>query len=212
MAGVAVEDDDERPKRVRMDGAARRRQILKAAGRLFGERPYSAVSVNDIADEAGVAKGLMHHYFGSKRELYLEVVRETAAMPSIPLPEDDDDLDTAQVWERSVNAFLAMVGQHPDLWLSSVTVGGAESDDEVAEILDDSKEVLAAQTLTALGLDDRSENQALRALVRAYGGFVQELTVEWLGRGRLQEEQVRRAMLETLPLLIERILPLLEDD
>lgn len=211
MAGVAVEDDDERPKRVRMDADARRRQILKAAGRLFGERPYSAVSVNDIADEADIAKGLMHHYFGSKRELYLEVVRETAALPSIPLPEDDDDLDSSQVWERSVAAFLGMVGQHPDLWLSSVTVGGAESDDEVAEILDESKEVLADQTLAALGLAARSGDPALRALVRAYGGFVQELTVEWLGRGRLGEEQVRRAMVETLPLLIERILPLLED-
>jgi AcrR family transcriptional regulator len=211
VATVAVEDDEERPKRVRMDRDARRRQILKAAGRLFGERPYSAVSVNDIADEAGIAKGLMHHYFGSKRDLYLEVVRETAAMPSIPLP-DDDDLDSSQIWQRSVGAFIGMVRQHPDLWLSSVTVGGPESDDEVAEILDASKEVLADQTLTALGLDDRANDPALRALVRAYGGFVQELTVEWLGRGRLEEDQVRRAMVETLPLLIERILPLLEDD
>jgi AcrR family transcriptional regulator len=193
-----------------MDRDERRRQILRAAGRLFGERPYSAVSVNDIADEAGIAKGLMHHYFGSKRELYLEVVREAAALPSLPLPDEDEQ--DGQAWERSVGAFLAMVGQHADLWLSSVTVGGAESDDEVAGILDESKEVLADQTLAALGLADRADDPVLRALVRGYGGMVQELTVEWLGRGRLSEQQVRTAMLATLPLLIEQVLPLLEGD
>lgn len=205
----AVADDPERPKRVRMSRDARRREILRAAARLFGQRPYSGVSVTDIAEEAGIAKGLMHHYFGSKRELYLEVVREVAAVPSVPLPEDDD-LDTDQVWQRSVAAFLAMVSRNPDLWLSSVTVGGAESDDEVASILDESNEVLADQTLAALGLGDRSDDPVLRALVRGYGGFVQELTVEWLGRGRLAEAQVRAAMVATLPLLIEEVLPLVE--
>ncbi len=198
-------------KRVRMDRDVRRGQILRAAGRLFHERPYSSVSVGDIADAAGVAKGLMHHYFGSKRELYLEVVREVARVPAVPLP-DDDHLDTPQVWERSVDGFLSVIAQKPELWLLSVTVGGAERDDEVASILDDAKEVLADQTLAALGLEDRADDPVLRALVRGYGGFVQELTVEWLGRGRLTEEQVRTAMVETLPLLLERILPLVEDE
>lgn len=200
-----------RPKRVRMDRDERRRQILRAAERLFGERPYSSVSVGDIAEAAGVAKGLMHHYFGSKRELYLEVVRAVATVPSLPLP-DDTTLDTAQVWERCVDGFLGLIAQNPELWLTSVTVGGAERDDEVASILDDGKEVLAEETIAALGLGDRADAPALRALVRAYGGMVQELTVEWLSRGRLDEEQVRAAMVATLPLLVEHVLPLLEGD
>lgn len=207
----AVPDDVDRPKRVRMSRDARRREILRAAARLFGQRPYSSVSVTDIAEEAGIAKGLMHHYFGSKRELYLEVVRQVAAVPSVPLP-DEDDLDTDQVWQRSVGAFLAMIARNPDLWLSSVTVGGAESDDEVASILDESNEVLADQTLAALGLGDRADDPVMRALVRGYGGFVRELSVEWLGRGRLDEEQVRVAMTATLPLLIEQVLPLLRPE
>ena len=209
MIRVAVEGND-RPKRVRMDRDERRRQILRAAQRLFAERPYSSVSVNDIADAAGVAKGLMHHYFGSKRELYLEVVREAAALPAVPLP-DDDDLDTAQVWERSVGAFLGMIGQNPQLWLSSVTVGGAESDEEVAGILDEGKEVLADQTLAALGLAGQTDDPVLRALVRGYGGFVQELTVEWLDRKRLDRDQVEVAMREALPLLLEQVLPRLRE-
>jgi AcrR family transcriptional regulator len=58
-------------KRVRMDSAERRRQILHAATGLFLRRPYSQVSISDIAEEAGVARGLLHHYFDSKRDLYL---------------------------------------------------------------------------------------------------------------------------------------------
>ena len=202
---------EERPKRVRMDRDERRRQILRAAQRLFTERPYSSVSVGDIADEAGVAKGLMHHYFGSKRELYLEVVRAVATVPSLAVPEDPG-LGRQQAWEHRVDAFLALISQNPDLWLTSVTVGGAERDDEVASILDDGKEVLADETIVALGMADRSDDPTVRALVRAYGGLVQELTVEWLGRGRLDEDQVKAAMVATLPLLVEHVLPLLERD
>ena len=195
-------------KRVRMDRDERRRQILRAATRLFRDRPYSEVSVTDIAEAAGMAKGLLHHYFGSKRELYLEVVREVASLPSVPVP-DDADLARDEVLSSGVSGFLTLISQNPQLWLSSVTVGGAERDDEVASILDEGKEVLADQTIAALGLNDRKDDPILRALMRGYGGFVQELTVEWLGRKRLDEDQVRTAMLATLPLLIEQVLPLL---
>lgn len=196
-------------KRVRMDYEERRTLILEAAERLFRQRPYSGVSISDIAEEAGVAKGLLHHYFASKRELYLEVVRTVAGMLSVPAP--DQELDATRGWERSIEGFLGLIRERPDLWLSSVTVGGAESDDEVASILDEGKEVLADQTIRAFGLVDRADDPVVRALVRAYGGFVQELTVEWLGRGRLDQRQVRDAMVATLPLLLEQVLPLLEE-
>jgi AcrR family transcriptional regulator len=173
-----------------MERDERRASILRAASRLFRQRPYSEVSVTDIAEAAGVAKGLLHHYFGSKRELYLEVVREVATIP-------DDG------WKEGVEGFLALIARDPELWLASVAVG----DDEVASILDDGKEVLADQTIRALHLEDQRDDPVLRALVRGYGGFVQELTVEWLGRKRLTEEQVRDAMVAALPLLIDQVLP-----
>src|SRR4051812_23730338 len=134
-------------KRVRMDRDARRKEILHVASRLFRQRPYREGSVNDIAEEAGIAKGLLHHYFGSKRELYLEVVRDVATVPAVTLPAPDDrDLDREEMLARGVDGFLALVARNPELWLASVTVGGAERDDEVASILDEGKEVLADQT------------------------------------------------------------------
>lgn len=193
-----------------MEREARRAEILRAASRLFRERPYSEVSVTDIADAAGMAKGLLHHYFGSKRELYLEVVREVATLPRVDVP-DDPDLAREDLIARGVSGFLHLISQNPDLWLTSVTVGGAERDDEVASILDDGREVLADQTITALGLHGRRHDPVLRALMRGYGGFVQELTVEWLERKRIDEEQVRTAMAATLPLLLDQVLPLVEE-
>ncbi len=193
-----------------MDRDERRSQILQVAGELFGERPYSEVSVNDIAERAGIARGLMHHYFGSKRELYLEVVRQSARLPRVPLP-DDDALASEEAWSSAVDGFLGMIGKNPDLWLTSVTVGAAERDDEVAAILDEAREILADQTLVVIGLEDRADDPSVRAFVRAWGGFVQELTVEWLGRQRIDVERVRAVMVATLPLLVERVLPVLDD-
>jgi TetR/AcrR family fatty acid metabolism transcriptional regulator len=47
----------------------RRRQILDAAVRVFGQKGFTQCRVSDIAEEAGVAYGLVYHYFGSKDEV-----------------------------------------------------------------------------------------------------------------------------------------------
>ena len=49
--------------------ADRRRQILDAAVRVFARQGFHGCRVSDIADEAGVAYGLVYHYFGSKDEV-----------------------------------------------------------------------------------------------------------------------------------------------
>jgi AcrR family transcriptional regulator len=197
-------------RRVRMDPDERRGQILRIASRLFGQRPYSEVSISDIANEAGIARGLLHHYFGSKRELYLEVVR-VAAQASLEAAPDVAP-GSPEAWTTIVDDFLAMVDRNPTRWLNSVTVGGAEGDDEVAAILDETREILADQTLLAIGLADRADDPAVRAFVRAWGGFVQELNIEWVGRGRLDHDRVRTTMLATLPILVEQVLPLMSEE
>ena len=47
----------------------KRRLILDAAVRVFARQGFHACRVSDIADEAGVAYGLVYHYFGSKEEI-----------------------------------------------------------------------------------------------------------------------------------------------
>ncbi|UJA19487.1 TetR/AcrR family transcriptional regulator [Thermoleophilia bacterium SCSIO 60948] len=56
--------------------AERRRQILDAAARVFARRGFHACRVSDIATEAGVAHGLLYHYFRSKEEVLDELFVE----------------------------------------------------------------------------------------------------------------------------------------
>jgi AcrR family transcriptional regulator len=57
----------------------KRRLILDAAVRVFARKGYHTCRVGDIAEEAGVAHGLLYHYFSSKEELLETVFRETWA-------------------------------------------------------------------------------------------------------------------------------------
>ena len=58
----------------------RRRQILDAAVRAFAKKGYHAWRVSDIAEEAGVAYGLVYHYFESKDAVLEAVFREMWGM------------------------------------------------------------------------------------------------------------------------------------
>ena len=62
------------PRYTRLEAAQRRDQILDAANALFAERGYDEVSIEDIASAAGVTRGLVHHYFGGRKEVYLALV------------------------------------------------------------------------------------------------------------------------------------------
>ncbi len=196
-------------KRVRMDHDERRGLILHAASELFLDRPYSEVSITDIAEAAGVARGLLHHYFESKRDLYLEVVRRASKPPRVLVPDDSDAGTRADAWTHGVDGLLDFVSQNRELWLTSVMVGGPVRDDEVLSIVDASREVLAEQTIAALGLAAH-DTPRLRAMIRGYGGLVQEITLEWLERGRLSREEAREVLVRALPLLLEHVLPAIE--
>lgn len=60
-----------------MSAEDKRRLILDAAVRVFARKGYHTCRVGDIAEEAGVAHGLLYHYFDSKEELLETIFRET---------------------------------------------------------------------------------------------------------------------------------------
>lgn len=61
--------------RRRRDPAATREKILTAAEKLFSRKGYAGVSMSEIAAKGKVTQSLIHHYFGSKEGLFLEVMR-----------------------------------------------------------------------------------------------------------------------------------------
>src|SRR5277367_5761931 len=66
------------PPRARLDVDERRAQLLALGLAMFSERSYDEVAVDDLARAAGVSKGLLYHYFPTKRDLYVAAIGEAA--------------------------------------------------------------------------------------------------------------------------------------
>lgn len=192
-----------RPRFTRLERDERREQILAVAGRLFSERRYADVSTKDIAQQAGIARGLLSYYFGSKHELYLEVVREMLRGATMPLPDAAHLLPTRVVWERSVDGWLDVVESSRQTWLAAVRAGEHGDDPDLRAILDAASEVVVERVIEVLGLDPAAP--AVRAVVRCYGGLAQEATREWLERGRLTREQVRELLVQVMPFIAQQL-------
>ncbi|WP_262403043.1 TetR/AcrR family transcriptional regulator [Actinomadura sp. CNU-125] len=74
VTGPAETDGETRPNARKRDREATRRRILDAARDLFGEHGYGGVTIRMIAAEADANTALVHRYFGSKVDLFTEVL------------------------------------------------------------------------------------------------------------------------------------------
>jgi AcrR family transcriptional regulator len=199
------------PRWQRLEHDERRRQILACARRLFSERNYAAVSTSEIAREAGVARGLLHHYFGTKRDLYLEVVRAIVRMPSSPVPLQTPGRGIEVVIEESVERWLSMLERNRGTWLAAIGARGLGRDPEVEAILDDAREQAADRLIEALQTYDAAQAPAeLRAVIRSYSGFAEAASVEWLQRERLSREQVHVLLVQGFLSIVHDVLPEVE--
>ncbi|MFC4001318.1 TetR/AcrR family transcriptional regulator [Prauserella oleivorans] len=198
---------DSAPRWRRLEPDERREQIFACAAELFGERPYAAVSTADIAARAGVARGLINHYFGTKRELYLAVVRRALTVPTTAM-EQLPSGSLAERTEAAVEWFLDMVSKQHKMWLAAITPEGIGRDVEVERILDEADREAADRVLEAMGFDRADERwNQLNALVRAYGGMVKAAGREWLVRGTLNREQVHTLLSGVLLTLVSDVMP-----
>lgn len=194
------------PRWQRLEHDERRRQILACARRLFSERNYASVSTSEIAREAGVARGLLHHYFGTKRDLYLEVVRSLMRTPSSPVPLPGSDLEA--VIDEGADRWLTMLERNRGTWLAAVGARGLGHDPEVEAILDQAREQTAERLIEAL--PGCKPTPQLRAVMRAYSGFAEAASVEWLQRGRLTREQTHAALVQGFLSIVGDVLPAVE--
>lgn len=197
----------------RLEPDERRQQILASAVRLFGEQPYSAMSTTEIAREAGVARALVHHYFGTKRELYLEVVRAMVMSP----PADKMLPPQGSLRKRVdwfLDWFLDVMSQHGKTWLIAVGAQGMGNDADVETILVEADN-LAADRIIELVEPDLTTNidaEQLRALIRAYGGMVKAAVREWLDRRTLTRNDVHVLLRHALLGVIRETYPQLAGD
>jgi AcrR family transcriptional regulator len=199
------------PRWQRLDHDERRRQILTCARRLFSERHYDAVSTSDIAREAGVARGLLNHYFGTKRELYLEVVRALVRMPSTPVPLEAPGRGLQIVITESVDRWLTMLERNRGMWVAAIGARGLGRDPELEAILEQARDQAADRLIEALQTYEAEQaSPELRAAMRAYSGFCEAASIEWLENGRLSRVQIKAMLIQGFLSIVRDVLPAVE--
>jgi AcrR family transcriptional regulator len=186
--------------RLRLAPAERRQQIIDAARRLYADRPYEDVSTVELAAAAGVARGLINHYFGDKRELFLAVMRDSIVMPHDALP----DLAGVPLEERArvtMAWIMDAATTYGQAWVNASGTADLRGDSDVQEIVDAADDRAARLVLDALGLED---SPVLRARLRAFAAMVKSTCREWLQRGTLSRDETLDILTTMLVLLVEK--------
>ena len=129
-----------RRERVRMSGQERREQLLDVGRKLFAEKGFEAVSVEEIAAKADVSKPVVYEHFGGKEGLYAVVVDREMTYLLVSIAEAlgmDDHGDTAPtnartLLERAGMALFDYIDRYPDGFRILVRDTPAISDPEDA--------------------------------------------------------------------------------
>src|SRR6202021_2616835 len=106
-----------------------RRRLLEAAVEHFSARHFDDVATGDITDTAGVAQGLLFHYFGNKRGIYLEALREATGRLHAAVTPPSGEGSPGEQFRRMLHAHLAYLGEHDGMALRLV-LGGSGGDPE----------------------------------------------------------------------------------
>jgi AcrR family transcriptional regulator len=196
-------------KRSYLGHDARRAQILAVAARLFSERSYDAVSTTQIAREAGIARGLVNHYFGTKRELYLEVLRWIFEVPEGVFGEVSDDPDAQRrALAAAVDLWLDTTSRNRATWIAAIGgPGGVGRDPELDTVLEQTRTQIVEQLIALTWGPPARAPDELRTLLLGYGGFAQAVTADWLKRPRMSRAAVHELLLQTLIALVAEVLP-----
>src|SRR5690349_23629283 len=103
--------------RVRMSTEDRREQLLSAGVKLLQRRPHTDVSIEEIAEAAGVSKGLLYHYFPTKGD-FIVAALERGQRELAERLAPDPSLPPVQRLDASLDAFLDYVEEHPAAFAS----------------------------------------------------------------------------------------------
>ena len=178
------------------NGVDKRQLILDAAVRVFARSGYHTSRVGDIAEEAGIAHGLLYHYFSSKDELLRTVVRESWSRLIAALHAVEERDDPAPEQLRKVAAVLLRSWRdEPDL--VRVLVREVARSPHLSEQVDELREAfLVIQRVIERGQESGAFRRDLDARLASWivYGSLEELLTGWvLGQLPDGDEEVARA-------------------
>ena len=163
-----------------------REQLLAAGRKLFGERAFDEISIDDIASEAGVSNGLLYHYFDGKRGLYVETLKVEGAQLLAETEPHPDELDAG------LDAYLDYVETHRPGWLALMR-GGVGSDAEVTAIVEGTRQAIVDRLVATVG-----HGPVLRTALRGWVGMVEAAATEWVLRHDIERAQLRALLADAL--------------
>jgi AcrR family transcriptional regulator len=170
--------------RIRLAPAERREQLLELGIRLIANRPIEELSIDLLAEEAGVSRGLLYHYFGGRQEFLLAVLQKMAdSLFEATAPVDHPDL--THRLRVSLQNYLAFVGEHRTAYQSFRQTALGGSNPEVQAIYEEGRAALtdrifeasSAEELAVFGIVDTPSS---RLFARGWSAMVEAVLMAWL--------------------------------
>jgi AcrR family transcriptional regulator len=188
---------------------SRRDDLIRVGLELFSARPYHEVSIDDLAAAASVSKGLLYHYFPSKRDLYVALIRAAVdEMRDVTAPRGGPP--GPERLRRSLDAYLDFV-EHREQGFRAVLQGGIGADQEIWQIVEEMRTLTVERLMHGLGV--HRPRPVLRSVLRGWVGFLEASSLDWLAHRDLSREQLRDTLMVALGSLLaaaQRIDPEIE--
>lgn len=181
-------------ERSRLQLDERRAQLLELGLELFGARAYDDVSIDEIARQAGVSKGLLYHYFGGKRAFYVETVR-AAAQQLQAATEPNAELPGPQRAQAGLVGYLDFVEARGASYLALMR-GGIGVDQEIVQIIEASRQTFINRMLHGIGLQE--PRPVFRTAARAWIGSVEAASIDWIEHRDIDRDTLVSLLLQTL--------------
>lgn len=188
-----------------MDPSNRREQLLDLGVRLLATRSLDELSIDLLAEEAGISRGLLYHYFGNKHEFHQAVVRRAAddLIAQTAPPATGDPLERLA---SSMEAYLDYVVANREGYLSLVK-GAAAGNPELRAIHDEARGALTArifeQDAAGIAVPDTA---AARLMVHAWAAMVEDVALSWAQHpDGVSRERVLDVLSGSLPALVSLV-------
>lgn len=190
----------ETAKRVRLSPDERRTQLITLGVKMLGERTIEDISVSEIAAQAGISRGLLFHYFPTKQDFQLEVVRHANAELLVRVAPDPR-LGLFEMLRDSVGRYIDYVSENRTSYLALLR-GPTSSDPTLADTVAQTRRTIVDIILAEVPLSEQERaDPRLLLAVRGWVAFTEETTLSWLS-----EETITRDAL--IDLLVESLLAL----
>ena len=185
--------------RTRLSSDERRSQLLDLGVRLFSSRSLSEISIDLLAETAGISRGLLYHYFGGLAGFQEAVVRRAAAdlIARTAPPADGDAVERLLV---SMRAYVDFVDENYEGYLSLVT-GARSGNETLRSIYDEARAALTDRLFESDTDHLLDDTPAMRLLVRGWSALAEEMVLDWKARGGVSRDELVELITGALPAL-----------